>query len=216
MAISKSQQHYEHILNIASQEFSSNGFKGTTVKAIAEKAKLPKANVLYYFKTKEKLYIKVLEQILTLWNSSFDKATIEDDPAIVLQQYIEEKMKLAQLKPDASKIFALEIINGAPILKPYLEHQQKIWFAERIDVINGWIESGKMSPIEPAYLLFTIWAGCQHYADFSTQVQFLMNKPMSDDEFKLATQTVSHLILSGCGLSSPEQGNNSHKHHGDK
>jgi TetR/AcrR family transcriptional regulator len=200
LSASKSLSLQEHILNIASEEFATQGFKGATLISIANKANLPKANVLYHFKSKNNLYIKVLEQILVLWNSSFDKATIEDDPKTVLTDYIVEKMRLARRKPHASKIFAQEIINGAPILKPYLEKEQKHWFEQRVQVIQGWIDIGKMSVIEPRFFLFSIWASCQHYADFSTQITCLLGESMDESQFDTATKTVVQLTLAGCGL----------------
>ena len=193
------------ILNAAEKEFASHGFKGARVQQIADRAELPKTNVLYYFKTKESLYLALLQDILQLWNSRFDEATVNDDPANVLAQYIADKMEISRSRPDASKVFALEIINGAPNLNDFFKDQHTSWMDGRVDVINQWISAGKLNATDPYYLLFNIWATSQHYADFSTQISELKGKAMTQVDFVQATNNLIHLILTGCGLTVPEE-----------
>jgi TetR/AcrR family transcriptional regulator len=191
------------ILNAAEKEFALHGFKGARVQQIADRAELPKTNVLYYFKSKESLYLALLEDILRLWNSRFDEATVGDDPAEVLAQYIADKMEISRCRPDASKMFALEIINGAPNLNAFFKDQHASWMAGRVAVITQWIEQGKLVATDPHYLLFNIWATSQHYADFSVQINELRGKPMTRNDFAEATNNLVKLILTGCGLSVP-------------
>ena len=193
------------ILNAAEKEFALHGFKGARVQQIADRAELPKTNVLYYFKSKETLYLALLEDILQLWNSRFDEATFGDDPAEVLAQYIADKMEISRSRPDASKMFALEIINGAPNLNDFFRDQHANWMIGRVAVINQWIDAGKMAASDPHYLLFNIWATSQHYADFSTQINVLRGKPMTQIDFAEATNNLIKLILTGCGLTVPKE-----------
>ena len=193
------------ILAAAEQEFALNGFTGTRVQHIADRAQLPKTNVLYYFKSKEALYLALLEDILSLWNGQFDHATAEDDPALVLAKYIRDKMEISRTRPDASKIFALEIINGAPNLSNFFKDQHASWMQDRVNVIQQWIDAGKLSIKDPYYLLFNIWATSQHYADFSAQITELRGKPMDEADYAEATQNLVELILNGCGLQVPDE-----------
>ena len=193
------------ILAAAEQEFALHGFTGTRVQHIADRAQLPKTNVLYYFKSKEGLYLALLEDILSLWNGQFDYATAEDDPAEVLAKYIADKMEISRTRPDASKIFALEIINGAPNLSSFFKDQHAQWMRDRVKVIEQWIAQGKLSAIDPHYLLFNIWATCQHYADFSVQITELKGKAMGSNDFIEATKNLIELILVGWGLRVPEE-----------
>lgn len=198
-------QNKSLILSAAEKEFAKNGFKGTRIQQVADRAQLPKTNVLYYFGTKEALYFAVLEQILDLWNSAFDVATSDDDPAEVLAQYIAEKMEFSLTRPEASKIFALEIINGAPNLKSFFKEQHNTWMKDRVNVIQCWIDSGKIQTDDPYYLLFHIWACCQHYADFSAQITQFKGRPMSRMDYADATKALIRLILTGCGLTVPNR-----------
>lgn len=197
----------DKILNSATKIFAQVGLAGTRVQSIADDCGLPKANVLYYFKSKMGLYEAVLNQIVTLWNSLFDDATVEDDPALVLSEYIREKMEMSRLRPDASRVFAQEIISGAPILKPYLENDLAQWFQSRVELIDGWIEQGKMKPVNPRFLLFHIWSSTQHYADFGAQITGLNRASMAESDYQEATKYLVESILSSCGLTVPEVDN---------
>ncbi|MDT0596176.1 TetR family transcriptional regulator C-terminal domain-containing protein [Glaciecola petra] len=191
------------ILKAAEKVFAQNGFKGGSIQMIAKQANLPKTNVLYYFKSKLALYQALVNEILHTWNSSFDQVTENDDPAHSLAQYIAEKMEMSRKNPNASKIFGLEILNGAQSFDATFKQNHKIWFDGRVKVINAWIANGKLAPINAEYLLFHIWASTQHYADFATQIKDLRNKAMSKSDYQEATQHVIKLILQGCGLKVP-------------
>lgn len=193
------------IIDSATRLFAQLGFGGTTIQKIADECQLPKANILYYFGSKMDLYKTVLKEILGRWNSSFDNAVEEDDPAEKLAQYIEEKMQWSKQRPMGSKVFALEIINGAQVLNDYLDSDLNEWFESRVAVIDSWVQAGKISPTEPRYLIFQIWACTQHYADFSSQITGLAGEPMSDQDYKNATQYLIKSILGGLGLTPPKR-----------
>ncbi len=193
------------ILTAAEKVFSQYGFKGASVQQIADEAGLPKTNVLYYFNTKQVLYQALLEELLSVWNSCFDGATEADDPAQELAAYIAEKMALSRQHPLASKVFAMEVINGAPNLGEYFGQQQAKWMASRVAVINAWIGAGKMHAVNAEYLLYQIWASTQHYADFAAQITQLQGKKMRKADFAEATHHLQQVILTGCGLQIPEK-----------
>lgn len=182
------EQNDLRILEAAESLFAIQGFKGTSMMQIAEKADLPKANVHYYFKSKSALYGKVLERIITSWNAGLENITPEDDPQIVLTHYIEAKVRNACENPLPSKLFATEIIAGAPYLKGYIKDDMRQWLREKTQVFNTWIEQGKLLPVDPARLIFLIWSSTQHYADFDAQVLLLTNRQEYDEEEIIKTQ----------------------------
>jgi TetR/AcrR family transcriptional regulator len=191
------------IISSALKAFAENGYKGASIQKIADAAGLPKANVLYYFASKNALYSVVMQSILSMWNSSFDNVTIDDCPAESLARYIADKMEISRLHPYSSKAFAIEIINGADKLDSSFKRDHSEWVNSRISVISSLVEAGKMDKIDPEYLLYHIWSSTQHYADFSSQITQLRGKPMNQQEFHNATCTVIHIILKGCGLRVP-------------
>jgi len=192
----------QQILQAAQEEFVLHGFKGTSMQSIADRAQLPKANIHYYFKNKANLYKVVLEEIMGAWNQVLADMTSQSDPAEVLTRFIRAKMQLSYTNPNGSKIFAMEIIQGAPHLKEYISKDMRHWVREKSNVINSWIDQGKMRKVEPSYLIFMIWASTQHYADFNTQVLEVMNRREYDDEeIENITQFLTDMILKGLDLA---------------
>ncbi len=196
------EQNYQRILNAAEALFAQHGLKGTSMMSIAERAELPKANIHYYFKSKSLLYAAVLERIITAWNQGLEDISAEDDPAEILTNYIHTKVTLSCTNPLPSKLFATEIIAGAPYLKDYIKNDMRQWIHEKTAVFDTWIAAGKMQPIDPARLIFMIWSSTQHYADFETQVLLITNRQEYDQhEIKEIQQFITAMILGACGLT---------------
>lgn len=201
------ERNRELILAAAEEEFSRNGFGATTVQKIADRAGLPKSNVLYYFSNKKRIYYALMDDIMGRWNDVFSRVTAEDDPATTLAGFIHTKMEMSRTHPLASRLFALEIIQGAPVLKEYLSTTMRDWVKERAGVLQQWIDSGRMKPVDPVQLILLIWSSTQHYADFQTQILAIQNKDeYSQEDFRQAADFLTAVILGGCGLDVPEQG----------
>ncbi len=199
------ERNSEQILIAAEQEFVLHGYKGTSMQSIADRAQLPKANIHYYFKNKANLYRAVLENITNTWNEALEDMSADMDPAIVLARFIEAKVQLSYTNPNGSKIFAMEIIQGAPHVKDNVSSEQRQWVKEKAAVIQSWIDQGKMRPVDPVHLIFLIWSSTQHYADFNTQVLEIMNRREYDEqEIARISHFLKDMILTGCGLKVPE------------
>ncbi len=189
------------ILQAAEHEFAINGFKGTSTRAIADRAGLAKAQVHYYYASKEELYCELLDNILDEWNRTLAPINDADQPATVLRNYITAKLRLSIERPEASKIFAGEILRGAPVVGAHLRGRQRQWLSDYCAVIQGWIDRGLMDPLDPLQLIFMIWAVTQHYADFDVQVLALMDKEaFEESDLTRITEQICTIILKGCGL----------------
>lgn len=197
------QQNEAKIIQAAEIEFAQNGYKGTSLNAVADRAELPKSNILYYFKSKIGLYGAVLADILEMWNQAFNEASVEDDPAETLGKYIEAKVHYSQSHPLASRIFAMEIIQGAPHLEKYLAQDLRAWVEDRAQVLQAWMDAGKMTSVNPYHLIFLIWGSTQHYADFATQIEWALGSDgLQDEDYQSAIATIKQIILGGLGLLS--------------
>ena len=188
------------ILEAAEKVFAEAGFGGATMQLIADMAGLPKANLHYYFATKEDLYRRVVQQIFEVWldaASSFDDAP---GPVEGIGAYIDAKMEISRRHPDGSKVLASEVMHGAPVIQDYLETMLRDWTAGRAAVIRRWIDEGKMAPVNPRHLLYMLWATTQHYADFGHQIQTLNGgKPLTDKQWNEAKASVKDMVLRGIG-----------------
>jgi TetR/AcrR family transcriptional regulator len=188
------------ILEAAEQVFAESGFGGATTQMIAERAGIPKANLHYYFPTKESLYSRVVQRIFNIWLDAAESFDEHDDPAEALGAYIDIKMEISREHPAGSKVWASEVMHGAPIIQEYLETTLQDWTESRIRVIEGWIQAGKMAPVDPRHLLYMIWATTQHYADFRHQIETLNEgRPLSDAQWDAAKRDVKRIILTGVG-----------------
>lgn len=195
-----------NIIKAAEEEFVQNGYRGTSIQAIADRAAIPKANVHYYFKSKSNLYIAVLDNLIHLWNGFFDNITEQDDPATVLDEFVRKKVELSYTHPRASKLFAMEIIQGAPHLKDYIRTEMRQWVRRKAAIIDKWIEQGRMAKVDSMHLIFLIWSSTQHYADFDIQALTIMNRAEYEpDMIDDISGFLSQVILRGCGLEPPER-----------
>jgi len=190
------------ILDAAEKVFAEAGFGGATMQLIADMAGLPKANLHYYFATKEDLYRCVVRNIFEIWLHAADCFDNAPDPATGIGAYIDAKMEISRRHPFGSKVWASEVMHGAPVIQDYLETTLRDWTEGRVAAIRRWIDEGKMEPIDPRHLLYMLWATTQHYADFGHQIETLnAGKPLSDRQWKAATESVKAIILRGIGAT---------------
>nr|WP_163503331.1 TetR/AcrR family transcriptional regulator [Halomonas socia] len=195
------------ILEAAEQVFAQHGYRGASVQAIAEAAGLPKSNVLYYVGSKQKLYVTLLERMMARWNAMLDDISVDDDPAEVLEAFIRSKMQLTRDHPRGSRLFAAEILGGAPFLQEYLRGELRDWVEARAKVFEQWAERGLMDRIDPVWLIFLIWSSTQHYADFEAQVLGITDRnKLSDEDYQRITEFLCTVILKGCGVTGRRQG----------
>ena len=192
----------EKILLGAEQVFAEKGFAGTAMADIAVHVQLPRSNLHYYFSTKTDLYSAVLLALLEVWKQDALCFETYDDPRLVLSSYIRAKMNHSRTRPHGSKVWANEMIHGAPTLGLALDASLYDWAKMKEAKIRQWVQDKRILPVEPSSLLYMIWASTQHYADFDYQVCALNgHQPLSDQQFYQATQTITAVILRGVGLS---------------
>lgn len=192
------------ILAAAEQEFAINGYKGTSTNAIAQRAGLAKAQVHYYFPSKELLYRELLVSILDQWNCHLPGPETDQPPGVVLGNYITAKLRLSWERPELSKIFASEVLRGAPVLREHMFSAQRAWLDEREALFRRWIDEGRMRALDPTQLIFMIWSVTQHYADYQAQVLAMMGREaLTEADFEAISAQVIDILLRGCGVEAP-------------
>ena len=194
----------ERMIMVAAEKvFAEAGFGGATMQLIADVAGLPKANLHYYFPTKEALYRRVVQDIFQVWLKAADIFDQASGPVEGIGAYIDAKMEISRRHPAGSKVWASEVMHGAPVIQDYLETTLEQWTNGRITLIQSWIDRGLMAPIDPRHLLYMVWATTQHYADFGHQIETLNNsEPLTDAQWQAATDSVKTIILKGIGAKS--------------
>ena len=195
------ERNKELILRAASEEFADKGFAASKTSDIAAKAGVPKPNVYYYFKSKENLYREVLESIIEPLLAASAPFNQPGHPAEVLRAYIRSKIRISRELPFASKVFASEIMHGAPHLSPEQTEQLNAQAQHNISCIQRWIDQGLMAKVDPHHLMFSIWAATQTYADFDWQIATVTGKAsLEDADYEAAAQTIIRLVIKGCEI----------------
>lgn len=168
------QKNRRIILEAALDVFSQHGYRGATLDQIAEQAGLSKPNILYYFVGKEDIHVTLLNALMDTWLDPLREIDPQGDPLEEILRYVRRKVDMSFQFPRESRLFANEIIQEAPRMGPHLESDLKPLVDETAALIDRWIEEGRVAPVDPRHLIFSIWATTQHYADFEAQVAVLM------------------------------------------
>ncbi|NMG39506.1 TetR family transcriptional regulator [Chelativorans sp. ZYF759] len=186
------------ILDAALDIFSANGFRGSTVDQIAEAAGMSKPNLLYYFRGKEDIHESLIKQLLDTWLAPLREMDEQGDPMTEIRSYIRRKLEMARDFPRESRLFANEILQGAPRTMPILEEELKPLVDEKAAVIRDWSRAGRIAKVDPWHLIFSIWATTQHYADFDVQVRTVLGPDRGGDgRFEDAARFLEQLYLDG-------------------
>ena len=188
----------EVILDAALDVFAMQGFRGATIDEIAEAAGMSKPNLLYYFRSKEAMFTTLIERLLQTWLAPLRELDDVGDPVSELRGYIRRKLEMARDFPRESRLFANEILQGAPRIQHLLEGELKPLVDEKAALILGWMKAGKIARTDPWHLIFSIWATTQHYADFDVQVRAVLGPERGDENrFADAAQYLEQLFLEG-------------------
>lgn len=185
------QRNRSRILDAALDVFSQHGYRGTTLDQIADAAGLSKPNILYYFEGKEEIHVTLLNQLMETWLDPLVTLNPDGDPLSEILGYVQRKLDMARDLPRESRLFAGEILQGAPRMAPHLETDLQPLFEEKCAVIQSWMDQGHMTAVDPRHLIFSIWATTQHYADFASQVQVLLkDDPNGHDQAAAYLETL--------------------------
>jgi len=191
-------ENEERILDAALEEFSAHGFRGATIDRIADHAGMSKPNLLYYFRRKQDMYEALIARLLDTWLEPLRELNAVGDPLPELQSYIRRKLEMARDYPRESRLFAKEILQGAPRIKRLLESELKPLVDEKVEVLDGWMKDGRISTVDARHLIFSIWSTTQHYADFDTQVRVILGPDRgSEGRFEDAARYLETLFLDG-------------------
>lgn len=190
-------RNQERILDGALTVFASNGFRGATVDQLAKAAGMTKPNLLYYYRSKKELYIAVLELVLARWLDPLERLDPDGDPAEQILTYVRAKLAMSKDRPEDSRLYANEILNGAPLLGDVLKGHLKELVEQKSSVIRHWCKTGKLNPVDPHHLIFMLWATTQHYADFEVQISALLGENKRDATYADAQNTLETVLMTG-------------------
>ncbi|WP_375452376.1 TetR family transcriptional regulator C-terminal domain-containing protein [uncultured Devosia sp.] len=186
------------ILGAALEVFAVHGFRGATIDQIAEVAGMSKPNLLYYFPRKEEIHRRLISELLITWLAPLREMDEDGDPFPEIRSYIRRKLEMARDFPRESRLFANEMLQGAPHIIEMIEIDLKNLVDEKAQVLLGWMDEGKLARSDPYHLIFSIWATTQHYADFDVQVRAVLGPARGGEgRFEDAARYLEQLFLFG-------------------
>ncbi len=195
----------EKILEAALEIFSARGFHGATLDEVADAAGMSKPNLLYYFRTKEAIHRRLIERVLDTWLDPLRAFDAAGDPMAEIRSYIRRKIEMARDFPRESRLFASEVLQGAPRILDELKGPLKELVDAKAEVIRQWQRRGKLVKCDPYHLIFSIWATTQHYADFDAQIQAVLGEKNSGEgRFEDAARFLDQLFSSGLKAADPQ------------
>ncbi len=178
------------ILEAGLEVFSTHGFRGATLDQIANAAGMSKPNMLYYFSSKEAIHNALLEALLDTWLDPLRALDADGEPMEEILGYVHRKLQMSRDLPRESRLFANEIVQGAPRIHAVLKGELKALVDAKAAVVQGWIDAGRIAPADPYHLIFSIWSLTQHYADFDAQIRAVMGQ---EDPFDGAAEFIDTL-----------------------
>lgn len=185
------------ILDAGLAVFSQFGLRGATLDQIASAAALSKPNVLYYFPSKEAIYTTLLETLLDTWLDPLRALDPAGDPVSEIMDYAHRKLRLSKEHPRESRLFANEILQGAPHIAEELSGPLRALVDAKARDIQSWIDTDQLPQLDPYHLIFAIWSQTQHYADFETQVSAVLGTSDYFEDAERHIDTMFRRMLTG-------------------
>lgn len=186
------------ILKAASESFATTGFTATHSHDIAERAGLPKANLYYYFQTKENLYVQVLVSFIEPLVRASAALRKSDDPIVGLRAYIKARIRIIREHPFSAAVFSQELLSGGKRLPEVCKNMLEEEARRNVACLRNWIDDGRLAPCDPEHLMIFIWSATRTYTNLAWQMSQLRGVAGPDkSDFDRATRTVTQMVLGG-------------------
>lgn len=186
----------EQIREEAERQFARLGFEGVSLDSIAAALGISRQNMLYYFSTKDELYVTVLNNVLTSWMQNMEDLAKEDKPAEAISRYVRIKLRFSQERPFGSAVFAREVLAGAPRFGEKLLEMVLPRLRADIATFERWASEGLIKTVDFTHLMFIIWSSTQAYADLAPQFALFMGKPeLESPDFESAHTLITEMVV---------------------
>ena len=132
------------ILDVATHEFADQGFAGARVDEIAARTRTTKRMLYYYFGSKERLFVAVLERAYATIRAAEQTIEVDHlDPAAAIRRLAELTFDHHEAHPDFIRLVSIENIHEAEHIASS-EKLAKIG-SPALDVIRRILETGRQS-----------------------------------------------------------------------
>jgi TetR/AcrR family transcriptional regulator len=186
------------ILREAETLFAQYGYEGTALESIAAAVGISRHNLLYYFPSKDALYRRVLDELLTHWLAGMEELSHSDTPQEALRRYIRAKLRSSLERPNSAKVFTREVMAGAPRYARVIEERVGPLLKKDVQVFERWASEGLIAHVDFTHLMFIIWSVTQAYAEQQSQFALLLKQSaLTANDYQQAEQLICRLVLQG-------------------
>ncbi len=186
----------EQILNKATEEFGRVGFDGARVDRIAARCKLSKNMLYYYFHSKEKLFVAVLERMYEgMRDQQKDLALRTSDPMMALEQLIRHTFAAFRDNPAAIRLMNEENKHRAKYLR------KSAWvrglYEPLLETIGFILHRGGKDGIfrpdmDPAMVYLTFSSLCYHFLSNQFTLEIALGREMGSESAQ--EQWLDHVV----------------------
>lgn len=195
----------EKILRHATEEFARIGFEGARVNRIAERCRLSKNMLYYYFRSKEGLFVAALERMYQgLRDQQKDLAVRASDPVGAMTQLVHHTYFAFKENPNAIRLMNEENKHRGKYIRK--SARMRDLYNPLVETIRLVLERGATDGIfkadlDPTIVYLTLSSLCYHYLSNQYTLEIALDRDLgSDHAQRLWLNHVSGLVLSYCLL----------------
>ena len=188
------------ILDAALEEFALQGIDGARTERIARAAKVNKALLYYYFKSKDELYAAVLRHVFGALFLSLDSALDREvDPAEKLLAYVEAYFDFVAASPRWPRMVMGEMMRAgakpSPQMLKIFETKARPVMEKFVRTVEAGIKAGSIRRVDPFQIPQTV-IGTVVFYFISTDMYCMMTgrDPLSPKSLKARRDFVVELI----------------------
>jgi len=139
----------DRILKVATDLFAIHGFRGTSTRDVARRAKVNEVTVFRLFKSKEKLFIKVIENKLKgsqLLSVTGSLSAVKDDRSALalMSDCMQETFDLT-----FQRLLLFAVLEQPKLVKKYIQPRMHDFNSALDDYLLRRARSGSVRPLEP-------------------------------------------------------------------
>lgn len=152
----------DRILSAAIDEFIEYGYYGARTQRIAQRAKVNKAMLHYYYGNKENIYSLAVQNVLDLLLTELDKIPDSDDPVEVkMEQIMDAYINMFTKNHSKIRMLLYELTRGGGELKKFvLKNFNRVPFNPMTGSIYKYFErkmkKGELRKMNPLHLIISI------------------------------------------------------------
>jgi TetR/AcrR family transcriptional regulator len=198
------------ILAAARKVFALRGFAGTSIREVAEAARVNKAMIYYHFKDKVDLYRAVLSDSFDAMQDIWKHKIFQGEATArrKIQQYIEGFIRFQHDNEDLRKILAMEFSTTgtkSENLKWIAQHYFAKNHAALMKILEAGMKSGELKRMNPLMAVVALIGMIIHSFIYIPISPYIQNKKMDMSSKKLGA-FVAEIFFSG--LSAPKNARN--------